>query len=123
MSDPNELPLGERQLPIHKVPDRFAEDAKMPITSSTMSYHQFIDVHEEELALEVNNLNNVISPLLMIARRLDDGAITPHDAAIALRGVSILINHKSEEIIEAIVSQELERSQAESRKREEEEEA
>ena len=119
MSDPDDLPLGERQLPIHKIPERFGKDAKMPITSSTMSYHQFIDVHEEELALEVNNLNNVISPLLMIARRLEDGAITPNDAAIALRGVSILINHKSEEIIEAIVSQELERSLKEERRNEE----
>lgn len=108
-------PLGKRQVPV-RIPKRFAEDHLMPTSSNTMSYHQFIDVREEELAVEVNNLNNVISPLLMIARRLEGGTIQPGDAAIALRGLSILINHKSEEIIEAIVSKELQRQEEEQAK-------
>ena len=55
---------------------------------------------------EVNNLNNVISPMLMLARRLENNYITREDAACALRGLSVLINQKSQEIIQAILESE-----------------
>ena len=72
----------------------------------TISYHEFVDVQQEEITREVNNLNNVISPMLMLARRLENNYITREDAACALRGLSVLINQKSQEIIQAILESE-----------------
>ena len=46
----------------------------------TISYHEFVDVQQEEITREVNNLNNGISPMLMLARRLENNYITREDA-------------------------------------------
>ena len=61
----------------------------------TISYHEFVDVQQEEITREATNLNNVISPMLMLARQLEGSHITREDAA-CFRGLSVLINQKSQ---------------------------
>jgi len=68
-----------------------------------VSFSECIDeVYEEELTLinEIEKVHAAISPLGMLARRLDSGKISREEAAVALRGIVILLNHKIDEIVE-----------------------
>ena len=65
-----------------------------------ISYNQYVEIEDVELDREMQRLNVVVSPLTMVARRLESGKITRQEAAEAIRGLSILIHHKCVEILE-----------------------
>ena len=68
------------------------------------SHHEYVEINEAELDIEIARMNAAISPITMLARRLESNLISNKDAAEALRGIAILIDHKCQEIIEGFTS-------------------
>jgi hypothetical protein len=69
---------------------------------SVIAFHQYEEVNDKEIDVEIYNLNQAVSPITMLARRLEQNKISKQDAATALRGMAILINHKCKEIIDTL---------------------
>ena len=85
------------------------KDEMNKITGASVSFNEHLEVEDGELhrsrhsiSNELNKLKAVISPLNLIARRLETGGMTKLEAAQAIRGLSILMSHKCDEALEAL---------------------
>ena len=85
------------------------KDEMNQIKQASVSFNEHLEVEDGELhrashsiSNELNKLKAVISPLNLIARRLETGGMTKVEAAQAIRGLSILMSHKCDEALEAL---------------------